>query len=327
MRRSIVVAAAVVAIAPRAHAIDGVVNARGYGMGGAGIASATGALAAALNPSGLTLTHQYDLEATYGFDVPSLGSTLQLAIADSATNPHVAMGVYYNFIHSSPRLSYQVCPPDRASCPPFDLATDISRGGHETGLAIAVPIGERFSLGVTSKYITVSTQANNPSANVTGQPATFTLDSTTSAASADGFTIDLGMTVRVTESLNLAAVGYNLVPLYSLEAPLGLGFGISYLVSGRLLAVVDGIIDFNKYRDGSGTRRTTGRIGGGLEYVVSGIVPIRVGVSGDTGAPSTSLSLGVGYLHRSFGIDFAYVQQVQAGSDSFIAAGLRVFLQ
>jgi hypothetical protein len=327
MRRSIVVAAALVAIAPRAHAVDGVSTARGYGMGSAGIASATGALGALLNPSGLTLTHQYDLEATYGFDVQSLGSTLHLAIADSATNPHVAMGVYYNYLHSSPRLSYQICPPDRATCPPFALANDISRGGHETGLAIAVPIGRFFSLGLTSKYITVSTQANNPSANVMGQPATFTLDSSTSAASADGFTIDLGMTIHISQSLNLAVVGYNLVPLYSIEAPVALGFGISYLIADRLLVVADGVIDFNKYRDASGSRRTTGRIGGGLEYVVAGIVPVRLGVTGDTGRPGTFLAMGVGYLHRSFGIDLAYQQQVQAGTDSFIAVGLRVFLQ
>ena len=327
MRRSIVVAAALLALCPRARAIDGVLNARGYGMGSAGIGSATGALASQLNPSGLTLSHEYDLEATYGFDVHSLGSTLHLAIADSATNSRVMMGVYYTFIHSSPRLSYLYCAPEQPSCPPFSLAGDVGRQGHETGLAIAVPLGDRFSIGVNAKYITISTEVNNPSASTAGQPATFTVDNSTSAASADGFTIDAGLTVRVTDSFNIGAVGYNLVPLYSTEAPIGLGFGLSYLIAGRLLAVADAVIDFNKWRNADGSRITSARIGGGLEYYAGNIVPIRVGASGDTGRPGAWLSIGTGYKGQSFGIDLAYQQQVKAGAGSFISAGLRVFLQ
>jgi hypothetical protein len=328
MRRLLVVAVALTALGQRAYAIDGVLNARGVGLGGAARASAQGALAALLNPSGLTLSHEYDIEAVYGFDVQSLGSTLHLAIADSATNAHVAMGIYYTFVHNSPRYSYQYCPSAaKAGCPPFSLAGDNGRQGHETGLALAVPIGARFSLGLTSKYVTVSTQTNNPDSGMPGAPATFTLDNSTSAASADGFTLDVGATVRITESLNLGVVGYNLVPLYSIEAPIGLGFGVSYLIAGKLLVAVDAVVDFNKYRDAENNRRTTSRVAGGLEYVAAGIVPIRVGVSGDTGLPATYLSVGLGYKHRSFGIDLAYRQQVAGGSDAFLSAGLRVFLQ
>jgi hypothetical protein len=312
----------------RARAVDDVLTPRAIALGSALRASAIGGLGPVLNPAGMTLNKAYNIDISYGFRVQDAGSSLYLAIVDSVTS-RVSAGAYYQFVHSSPRFVYGTDPRNNR----------ISREGNEAGLSLALPIGDRFSFGVTTKYITVTTDTPNPAydPNVTNSPKRITLDSTTTQADAKGFTIDAGLLVRLGESLNLGVVGYNFIPKRSIEAPIALGTGLSYKVGQSFLLTADVVIDFNKYHTRPtigpddalipGKRRTTVRFGGGAEYIIRKIVPLRFGALWDNGLPGVYVSGGTGYQGKRFGVDVSYRQKVSGGLESFIIGGLRVFLQ
>ncbi len=311
--RPLLVAALLVAWSGSARALDDLAPPRSVAIGGAGIADATGSLGPALNPAGMVLERRIYLDAIYGFDVRTVGSNVYVAVVDSVTNAHVAVGLYYNYVHASPKFTFAGAP------------TEGKREGNEWGSSVAIPLGDRFAFGVTTKYIRASTEVPNPNASLPMQPPTLTLDTTTQSAAADGFTADVGFVLRLSEAFNFGAVGYNLIPVYSVEAPIGLGLGLSYMFGTQLLISADCKIAFNQYRDpATDDARTTVRVGGGLEYIAANIVPIRAGFVYDSGRPGSFLSLGVGYQGRNFGIDVAYRQQVGNGVESLIIAGIRL---
>lgn len=328
----IAVGAALMALAvavPRsAVAAEGILTPRSMGISGAVRANATGALGPLVNPSGMPLVRQYALEAFYGFDVQSLGHLVHISIADSVTS-RLAAGLYYTYVHSTPRVRYT---PDASP-------DKVVREGHETGLSLALPIGNYFSLGLTSKYIHNNTTVANPTCDPT-IPDTcqrITLDSTTSRAAADGFSIDFGITARLGSSVSFGVIGYNLVPLRSVEAPMALGMGLGYQWGQSLLVELDGVVYFDRFhkpgttspegKHVEGKALTTGLVAFGLEYLIIGHIPIRGGVSYDTGLPGTFLTLGTGYVGSKFAVEVGYRQKVQGGIDSELAAGVRVFLQ
>jgi hypothetical protein len=263
----------------------------------------------------------------YGFRVQDTGSVLHLSITDTVTS-RVAAGLYYTYLHGSPNFHFDTGGPAGAS-----------RDGHATGLALAIPLGDRFAFGATLKYLHITTDAQNPFYNATTNPTapqTLELDSTTSGATADGFTFDLGTALRISDALNLAVVGKNLVPLHSVEAPITLGAGLAYHVGNALTLAFDTDVYFDKYHalppagappGASGARKTTVRLGGGLEWLIAGHVPLRLGSFWDQGLPGTYLSAGLGYVGSSFAIDASFRQKVAGGSEQYLLVGLRVFLE
>jgi hypothetical protein len=328
MRRHFPVAAALLLLVPaHAFALDDLLNPRGVALGGSTMANATGALGPLQNPAGMVQLKQITAEAMYGFTVQSLGSELHLSVVDGVTNPHVAAGLYYSYVHASPKVLYGgPAGPSGAT-----------RDGSEWGSSLGIPVGDHFAIGATGKYVRTSTTIPDPLNPMTPK----TLDSSTDSATADGFTLDIGLLLRVGESLNIAAVGYNLIPLHSVEAPIGLGFGFAYLAGNRFILSADARIDFDKYHNpGSldpttgnyvpGDRRTTARIGVGAEYIAADSVPIRIGYAQDAGIPGYNgsfLSAGLGYQGKNFAIDIAYRQRVNAGKEEQILAGIRLMGQ
>jgi hypothetical protein len=313
-----------------ARAVEDLVTPRSLSMGNALRADATGALGPLINPAGMAMQKSYTIEVMYGFRPQDLGSELHLSVVDSVTS-RIAAGLYYSYVHGDQKFWLPGVGPVEAT-----------RQGHETGLSLGLPLGDRFAVGLTAKYVNVSSAAPNPAYDPVlnpGAPANFTLDSTTSFASADGFTMDAGLSLRLGDAFKVALVGYNLVPLRSVEAPLSMAIGLSYKVGTVLTLAVDTVIYFDKYRTalilpgspgampGGDDRRTTARVGGGLEWLAGGKVPLRIGALYDSGRPGTYLSMGVGYVAQRFGIDVAYRQQVQAGLEQMIVAGVRVFLE
>ena len=295
-------------------------------MGSAGRGAAIGALGPMLNPAGLEWTKQYSIEAMYGFKVQDLGSSIHLSIADSVTNAHIGMGAYYEYVHSSPRFVNEPGGPN----------ADVTRSGNEIGLSFALPLGDHFAFGITAKYSNISTDGVNPAAATDkNAPPTVNYDSTTTH-DAKGFTMDAGLNIKLSDSFGIGVVGHNFIPLHSVETPIGLGMGLAYQVTPNVMFVADARIDFDRYKKPSttdatgnvieGANRTSARIGGGMEYVAAGIVPLRVGYFQDTGLPGGFISGGIGYLSKSFGIDLAYRQKIYGGNESWLELGIRVFL-
>ncbi len=320
-----------------AWALDDVMTPRGLAMGSMGRGAAIGALGPMLNPAGIEFARQYTIEAGYGLSVQDVGSNINLSITDSTTNAHIGMGAYYQFVHSSPHFANAAGQPD----------ADVTRQGNEAGISTAVPLGDHFAFGVTLKYANISTDGPNPAATATNKlPGRVVYDSST-LVDAKGFTMDVGILIKLTDTFGIGVVGSNIIPLHSIDTPAGLGFGLGYQVMPNLLLVADAQIDFDRYRsqavdamgnpivpapDAVGTplagdRRTTVRAGGGLEYVAGNVVPIRAGYFQDTGMPGGFISAGVGYLGPSFGIDAGYRGKVVGGNETLLALGLRVFLQ
>ena len=312
-----------------AGAVEDLLTPRSAGVGEALRADASGALGPMLNPSGMVLTKAYTIEAMYGFDVRSIGSNLHLSIVDSTTSK-LAAGIYYDFIYASPKYGPTGVPGlDPASKP------SITHTGSETGLALGVPLGSWFALGASLKYVRFTSDTPNPLYNAAtnpNAPQTLTLQSTTSAAAADGFTLDVGLTLRLGDKFNLAVVGYNLIPLRAFDAPLALGMGLAVKPTPNLTIAFDDVLYFDKYHKlldpilGTTQSQVTNRLGGGLEWLAGGKVPIRVGALWDQGRPGGYLTMGLGYVSTTFAIDLSYRQQITNGDDSRLVLGLRVFL-
>lgn len=315
--------------AGRADAVEDLYTARSQAVGEAFRADAAGAIGPLLNPSGMALTKAYTIEAIYGFDVRTLGNNVHLSIADSTTS-RVAAGIYYNFIYASPRFGTRA-----TATVPAIVDAGANHTGSETGLALALALGDWFHFGVTLKYLHFSTTASNPyydSVKNPTVPQTLVFDTTTQAATASGFTMDAGITIKLGDRFNLAAVGYNLVPLRSFDAPIALGLGIAIKPAASVAIPFDCVINFDKYQKivdpvtGNAQNTTTVRLGGGIEWLAGGKVPLRLGAVWDNGAPATYLTAGLGYVSTSFGIDLTARQQLTGGNDTRLLLGLRVFI-
>lgn len=303
-----------------AGAVEDMITPRSVAMGDSLRGDASGALGPLLNPAGMSLRRAYTLEAMYGFKPHGLESDIHLSIVDSTTS-RLAAGVYYSFSHSSPNVHLDANPVQE------------TRDVHETGLAMSLPIGDKFFLGATLKYLNGVTTVPNPAFNATTNataPPTFTLDSST-GSSTNGFTFDFGMAIRA-NTFQMGIVGYNLIPLHTVEAPIGVAAGIAYKPKETLTLAVDARVDFDKFHTfvippGTGARMTTVRTGGGLEYLAGGKVALRIGTVYDTGVHGYYVSAGLGYTDPRFSIDLSYRQELVGGLEALLVAGIRVFLQ
>ncbi len=342
------VLACVTAAARPAAAFDDFFTPRSLAMGESLRGDASGLLGPLLNPAGMPLRRAYNIEAMYGFRVQDTGSNFFAGIVDSVTS-RVAAGVWYGYVHSSPKfgvggLGLNLQPALFNGKPSSDGNTYATgtRDGHETGLALALPVGEWFSFGLSAKYLRIATSYPNPAYNATsnpGAPQSFILDSTLSSSSADGFTMDVGANVRLGQSLSLGVVGYNLIPLRSREAPMALGTGLAYHYGTALTLALDYVVNFNQYKECAATmpgglcdptvdkNLVTHKLGGGLEWLIRNVFALRAGAVWDSGRPSTSLTFGLAYVGQSFAVDVSYKQQVEHGVESLIVGGIRVFLQ
>jgi hypothetical protein len=315
---------AILGVSPRAFAQADFVGVRALGMGEALRASASGASGLLLNPAGMSLTKQYVVDAMYGFRVEDLGHHVFVGVVDSVTS-RLAAGLYYEYIHTSPRLT-------------FDWAGGrvtggtLSRTGHVAGLALSIALGDYVMLGVNTKYLHLDTNAPLPEGT---HPASLSFDSL------NGITFDVGLLFRLGDKFRLATVAYNLWDHGSAETPLSLGFGAALNPIPALSINFDAVINFTGDRDvkrnTDGTiglaRRTTARLGPGIEYVIADRVPVRFGVVYDTtlqgggSRGATALTAGVGYASQKFGIDLSYRGRVEGGAENFLMLGVRLFVK
>jgi hypothetical protein len=294
------------------------VGARALGQGEAARATATGAEGVLLNPAGMSLLKQYVIEANYGFNVEQLGHHAHVSVVDSVTS-RVAAGLFYTFIYEQPKLG-------------FDWAggrvesTQITRTGHAAGLSLSIPLGDKFILGATIKYLHFDTTAPLPPPTV---PNSLTLDTV------NGITFDIGLLVRLGEKFRIAAIGYNLWDHGSRESPLSLGLAVAVTPVPQLSINFDAVVNFTGFQSYhldmmtnkvTLDSRVTGRLGPGLEWLIANKVPLRAGVVYDSGLPGTFLTCGLGYVSSSFGVDIGYRAKVTGGIENFLMVGVRLFV-
>jgi hypothetical protein len=294
------------------------VGVRALGMGEAMRTMATGATGPLMNPAGMSLVRQYVIEGMYGFSVEDLGHRAHVAVVDSITT-RVAASLFYTFINTSPKVGFEWAGGR------VESAT-LTRQGHAAGLSLSIPLGDRFILGATIKYINFETSAPLPAGTV---PDKLKLDQV------NGVTFDVGMIVRLGDRFRIALTGQNLWDHGSRESPLMLGMGVGVFPIPALAIAFDAAVNFTGFTTysydpttGAASRnfKAEGRFGPGLEWLISGKVPVRIGVVYDSGLPATFLTAGLGYVSQKWGIDLAYRGKISNGVDNILMLGLRLFV-
>ena len=315
---------------------------RSLAMGDTLRAAATGSEGVLLNPSGMAITRMLTAAAFYSLRVQTLGHVLHASISDSLMQKWLALGLYYNFVYETPHFAYKLNEGGGSSRIVVVQDSKIVRTGSESGIVIAVPISDRFSLGGTVKYGNYSLASTLTDGSV---PADFNyqspridMDHNVDLGSIGNVvTFDLGFTARIYDELRLAVVGQNLWP-HGIELPSILGIGLSYRPSSRWLLAGDGVVNFTGSVICTGmppdpctetTNRNTWRLGLGFEYSIADKVPVRAGYMYDNDLGAHHVSGGIGYFSQDlgFGVDFAMRQRVEAGNETVLLLGLRYVKQ
>ena len=321
-----------------AHAAEPQVGVRSLAMGDSLRAMATQSEGMLLNPSGLALTKQFQATGFYSLRLPSFGHFLHASLSDSITNRHFALGLYYNYLTEKPRFAFRLRSGGEAFTQLVQGA-EIVRTGHESGTALAIPIGERFTLGASLKYgyYTLRAQLGQDMAppGQTAADSRIDRENSVDLGSVDHVvTFDIGATVRPFAGLHIGIVGQNLWP-HGVEMPTLLGIGLGYQLGERLLLAADTVINFTGQQtciDMSGTtctetaRKTTVRFGLGGEYAIAGRVPLRLGYLYDNDLRAHHTTFGLGFISRDpgFAIDVSVRQRVSGGSETVLLIGLRI---
>jgi hypothetical protein len=273
-----------------AAAFEPFVGTRALGMGGGLRAAATGGSGPLLNPSGMSLTQSYNIEADYVFAHARDDNFFHASVVDSTSAFRLAGGFYYTY-HS-----------DDPDGPP-------SGHGHEAGLALALPFGDRVTIGGTLKYFLLSGDQQ-------------TVDLKTS-----GLTFDAGATVRVTSGLSLGVVGTNLRKLQTGLAPLAIGYGIALSPEEDVLLVVDGVTFLAA--DPPLPRKST-RISGGAEVLLAKKIALRAGGGYDGVSQNGFFTAGFSAVSEAGALDFGARQDAfQSGSaprETILGVSFRLFV-
>ena len=273
-----------------ASAAEGFVGTRSLGMGETLRGAATSGTGPLLNPSGMSLTQQYNVEADYFFAHNGDNQNLHASIVDSTSGYKVAGGLYYTY-HS-------------------DNPDGPSEGhGHEVGLALSVPFGEHVFVGATGKYFWLSGDQVSP------------------GGESKGFTYDVGITLRPANVFSLGVVGYNLRDLNDAVAPQAVGYGAALSPTDFLLIAVDGVT--NLTADAPLPRKGT-RASAGVELFLAKKVALRAGGGYDGITQNGFFTAGLSAVSEAGALDFGLRQDVvQRGSeprDTIFGASFRLFV-
>jgi hypothetical protein len=272
-----------------ASAAEGFVATRSLGMGETLRGAATSGTGPLLNPSGMTLTQSYNVEADYAFARTGDNNYLHASIVDSTSGYKLAGGLYYTYHWDSPDGS--------------------SGHGHEVGLALALPFGEHVSIGATGKYFRLSGDQVSPGAD------------------ANGFTYDVGITLRPANVFSLGVVGYNLRDMNVGVAPRAIGYGAALSPTDFLLIAVDGVT--NLTADTPLPRKGT-RVSAGAELFLAKKAALRVGGGYDGISQNGFVTAGLSAVSEAGALDFGLRQDVaQRGSEprnTILGASVRLFV-
>lgn len=330
---------AVSGVARPAEAAEPAYGVRSLAMGESMRAAATGAEGSLINPSGIAISRLFAATAFYSLRVQTLGHIAHASVSDSVAQKFLALGLYYNFIYETPHFSYRL--PEGGNTGRLVLVegSKIVRTGSESGVVVAVPITDRFSIGGSLKYgyYTLTSQLTDGTvpADFNYQSPLIDQDHNVDLGSVGHVvTFDLGVTARLWDELRVAVVGQNLWP-HGIELPSRLGIGLSYRPSSRWLVAADAVINFTGILMCTGQEadpcseqkaRTTARFGGGVEYSIASRVPLRAGYVYDTELEAHHVTGGLGYMHaeRGIGVDFALRQRVDGGTETVLLLGLRL---
>lgn len=286
---------------------------RSAAMGGALRAVGGGTAGIFVNPAAIATTHVYHIEGMGEYTPETERGLLGAAVIDSVTS------------RLAGAFSAQGIPL------PMDPG-GIRRTSLDLRLALAVPITDRFIVGISGRYLK-ATQAGEPTGYGFGSSLVsggLVDPSSTSTppdrfALVNGFTFDAGIIFKPIDSVYIAAVGQNLTYANNGFMPLTVGGGLGYSANAFSIEA-DGLADLSSWSV-PGAMRPTARIMGGVEYVIGGHVPIRGGFRYDQGAKRSTVSFGTGYVTDQFGVEAAVKRDASNPGTTSIFLGVAYYLE
>jgi hypothetical protein len=193
--------------------------------------------------------------------------------------------------------------------------------GWEGRLTLAVPIGEMLSIGLAGRYanFTISDHKAKPErppvAGSTEVDQTFKLK---------GFTMDGAVTLRLSESFQLSALIYNFIDTDTPLAPFMVGGSAGFSISPGFTLGGDVLVDLNTHDAFNGVKL---QAGGGVEYLASGTIPLRIGYQYDQGRHQNSVTGGLGYVDQRFGAQISVRQAVSGVKETNLFLTFSYFVQ
>jgi hypothetical protein len=67
-------------------------------------------------------------------------------------------------------------------------------------------------------------------------------------------------------------------------------------------------------------------LGGGVEYLAAGSVPLRIGYSADIARGWQFIGAGIGYTDQRIGLDLGVRQEVKGGHDTRVMGAVRYYV-
>ena len=273
-----------------AAAAEGFVGTRSLGMGETLRGAATAGSGPLLNPSGMSLTQSYNVEADYVFAHNGDNQFFHGSIVDSTSGYRVAGGLYYTYHTDNPNGA-------------------LEGHGHEVGLALSLPLGDHLSVGGTAKYFLLSG------------------DETSVAGSTGGFTYDVGITLRPASVMSLGVVGYNLRDLNVGVAPRAVGYGLALSPTDIFLIAFDGVT--NLTADSPLARKGT-RASAGIELFLAKKFIIRAGGGYDGITQNGFFTAGLAAVSEAGALDVGLrqdaFQHTDSPRDTIFGASFRIFV-
>jgi hypothetical protein len=271
-----------------AQSLNEALSPRSVGMGESLRAAATGALAPLLNPAGVALTKSYVFEGSYGFRPEDRSHVQAVSLCDSVTTSMAAC------------LSY-----DHISSSPEDTLGTGDRTSHRFALTTALPLSDAIFIGITQKYVIYNDK--------------LMMDPVVEHEK-KGYLLDVGLTIKVMETINLGIAGYNLIGADDGPFARAMGGGLAWNVAQSLLVAADARYNFGN---------DTTRVGGGLEYFFSSGdgqgLPIRLGYVYDSDGKVSAITGGLGFVSPRIGLDLGMRKAVANGDELMMQASLRLF--
>lgn len=247
-----------------------------------------------VNPANLPLYRVYHLEGLAAFGPEARRQSYGGAVVDSSTS-RLAGGFGGTWSQMDP--------------------DGIRRKWTDLRLALAYPLGDRFHLGLTGRYLRVNQ-------GTTRGPfgASLASDGTHTEPIVNELTFDAGVAIAITDQLRLAVSGRNLTAPGTGLMPLGVAGGLGW--SNQTVTVEgNSLVDFTTF----GAARMRLMTGG--EVLLADRFPVRAGWRYDAGTKTHALGLGAGYVDRRFSIEIGARRDVVADNPStMIAVGLRLFV-
>lgn len=277
---------------------------RGMALGTGVRAAAASSQAQADNAANLVLGSVYHMESFVGYDPTFKRLGWGAAVVDSMTS-RLAAGVSARGLFGNNDAG--------------------ENSGWEGRLGLGLPIGDMLSVGLAGRYsnMTISDTRAVP------ERAAIAATENSEAVPADrrfklkAFTLDAALTLRPVPGLSIAALAYNLIDTDSPLAPMMVGGSVAFSSSG-LTVGGDVLIDLNRHGMFAGPQPV---FGGGLEYMLAGLAPLRGGYAYDQGRGQHFITGGLGFVEPRFAMQLSLRQGVGSERETSLFAGVSYFVQ